>query len=524
MTPPAMSCMGKNAVILGLLVAAGLQVGLLWGTDWPLGVPGEWVWARLGLSTQWLLQIWPSLVVGVPLCLFAFLAGHRLQQASLWGLTLRLVLLWGFGTAWILAAVAAAPAPADLSRIPFVLSYTRSSGYFTQAKQHAGDVAGFLQGYAAQISDSDDPENYLHLGTHPPGLTLALMGMLRLAESDPGLVQAILDTRPAEVRIGQSEVRRMQSQAPGTAAVTLADDAVMWSASLLVSLLAAGACVPVYLLSRCIASREAAWWGAALWLLVPGLAVFFPKSDVLFPCLTMWAQWLWLLALERRNVWIGFLTGLVMCLALTLSLAFAPVALILTLQGLLQWGASRGSGDPHAGRRLIMLALAPVCALALWLLAWGVLGHMNLAGVWMQNLKNHASFYSHHARTYVPWLLENPAELACSLGLPLALLSLGGLCVLLRERTRQAVWLLIPAGVWLLLWLSGKNMGEAARLWIFLMPYAAVWAAPAVQRLLGGRWGNVGLLLVMLLQIGVCTATAMRIDGFGFTELEQLAK
>jgi hypothetical protein len=149
---------------------------------------------------------------------------------------------------------------------------------------------------------------------------------------------------------------------------------------------------------------------------------------------------------------------------------------------------------------------------------------MNLAGVWMQNLKNHASFYSHHARTYVPWLLDSPAELALSLGLPLALVSLAGLCLLLRERTWQTVWLLIPAGVWMLLGLSGKNMGEAARLWIFLMPYAVVWAAPAVQRLLGSRWGNVCLLLAMLLQMGVCTATSMCIDGFGFTELEPLTK
>ena len=29
---------------------------------------------------------------------------------------------------------------------------------------------------------------------------------------------------------------------------------------------------------------------------------------------------------------------------------------------------------------------------------------------------------------------------------------------------------------WCLLWLTGKNMGEAARLWIFLMPWI-IWSA-----------------------------------------------
>ena len=82
--------------------------------------------------------------------------------------------------------------------------------------------------------------------------------------------------------------------------------------------------------------------------------------------------------------------------------------------------------------------------------------------------------------------------------------------------------------VWGLLWLSGKNSGEAARLWIPLMPMA-LWVGAAAW-----SWGELtstkgplaenesGLtkidardwMIVLTVQAVVCLLTVLRVTGF----------
>ena len=105
------------------------------------------------------------------------------------------------------------------------------------------------------------------------------------------------------------------------------------------------------------------------------------------------------------------------------------------------------------------------------------LGRVNLLRVWSWNYRNHAGFYEHYTRTYWKWLLVNPIELAFALAAPLVLAAVLGIAFRelragWRRRAAGPYWCL--TAVWVLLWLSGKNMGEAARLWLILMPWA-VW-------------------------------------------------
>ena len=106
--------------------------------------------------------------------------------------------------------------------------------------------------------------------------------------------------------------------------------------------------------------------------------------------------------------------------------------------------------------------------------AW-LLVSLDLPGVWIQNFRNHAGFYEQYSRTYLSWLVVNPIELALAIGTPVFLYAvstwLSGTKGSLRTGRSLAsfrLWCFVTLAV---LWLSGKNSGEAARLWLFLMPW-----------------------------------------------------
>ncbi|MEX0585057.1 MAG: hypothetical protein WD176_00335, partial [Pirellulales bacterium] len=155
---------------------------------------------------------------------------------------------------------------------------------------------------------------------------------------------------------------------------------------------------------------------------------------------------------------------------------------------------------------------------------------LNLPRVWSWNVANHALFYEHNVRTWWKWLLINPVEAGLAAGGPLALVAIVGA---VRSRgTRLFPLVAATAVVWGLLWISGKNMGEAARLWLLFQPWVVVAAAGA----LGDRRG-VGLdpagqaaglnlaarkyawFALLAVQAIACIATVTRVDGFDFDQM-----
>ncbi len=521
-----MNSSAPRVVLLGVIFAtvllgAAIQIGLLWYSTVPLGVPGEWVWLRLEPTLPLLAMIWPAILMGVVLASYVSLNALNFNYYQRRTRAVLLLGLWGIGIVWTLSLIASTPGIAGLSRIPFVLFYTRSSGYFTQAYENRNDVQSFLRGYRDRIEDSNNPENHLHLGTHPPGLTLGIMGMMWASDNVPGVSALFTLTQPSQVRESNEAIREFEAISGKPITLKQNEAAVLWMIGLLTVVMAAGASPALYLLARRFVDPSTAWWSAGFWLAVPAVAIFVPKSDVLFAGLAMAAQLLWLKALDRNRFPLGLLTGLVMCLALTFSLAFAPIALIFVLQGVLTTIFPASSEN----RNTLLLhrwkpPVGAIVALVGWLLIWALIWKVNLIGIWIQNLTNHAAFYAHNVRTYWAWLVENPLELAFSIGCPLAVLVLFGLWCALTRRTPQILELLIPVAVWMVLWISGKNMGEAARLWVFLMPYTVWCAAIGIQRLNQSRTGWQALSLFFVVQLVVTVATAIRIDGFGFSELQ----
>jgi len=147
----------------------------------------------------------------------------------------------------------------------------------------------------------------------------------------------------------------------------------------------------------------------------------------------------------------------------------------------------------------------------------------------MWNYDNHAGFYDKYTRTYWKWFLVNPLELALGLGAPVAVLAAAAWIRMRpwKECNVRLAHATACFAVWGVLWISGKNMGEAARLWLVVMPWP-IWVLSSLferPRADGtasiandeADTGSGSLWLWALVAQGiVCAATVSRVNGFDF--------
>lgn len=508
--PPVPWRLRDDRVVQLAVCAAVLQILIVWLPILPLGVPGEWTWPRIRYDEGTAAALFLGILAAAPAAV-AYVAVCRLADPTRDGrparIAPRLALLAIAGFAWLWASQDAAPRNYDaLGRSSLVLFYPNFSGYFTEARR-IDDLGDYLGSYESLMAEGD----VLHLGTHPPGLIVGQRLLLDLFESNPRLTRIALATRPASVAATTHVIGETLGAAPGKTGVPpdAAEQAELWFAALLVQAAAAAAVFPLYRLTSGTTGKAAAWRTACLWPLVPALAVFLPKSDALLPLIG-----LSVLALWHRPGPPGparaAAAGAVFWLGMVVSLAMLPVA---ALAGAL--AAAGIAASPREARRSVVsgtLKAAGIAAgtfIALTLLIRFVFD-LDLFAVWSWNYRNHAAFYSQYVRAYWKWLLVSPIELAFAVGLPVAAAAAA------RSGFTSLRSPALPVAVVVgLLWISGKNSGEVARLWLFLMPWL-LWTAASVWE---GRAGRARWTAVLILQLVAGFATAVRVSGFGFEEL-----
>lgn len=499
-----------------LLPAAGL-IWLVWGTQVPLGVAGEWTWPRADLDGSLVLSLLLPLLAAAGYLGFVH-AGHKHIGAC--GAKERAGWLAGLaacGFAWLWVAQESAPEGFQLSKAVWVLYYPGPSGYFTEARKVTG-VGEFLARYEQRMAEGD----VLHIGTHPPGLIVGYRALMALCGNSPAVTDVLLRTQPASVRESFDLLDRFTRNSP--APLRREDRAVLWLAALIVQFAAAVTVWPLYALVRRHHDARASWLAVSFWPAVPALAIFLPKSDVLYPLLGTLLLWLWMEGCSRRSAGLCLFAGFVFWFGMGLSLALLPVAFLagpLTLwEG---WIADQKPG---------FLIKSGFYALIRGL-AWGVIGFgipclitwlvtgLNLLAVWGWNYRNHAAFYGRFPRTYWKWILVNPLEFAVAAGLPLTILVLWSAGRLARQpRSREAGMLWAALMTWGCLLLSGKNLGEAARLWIFSIPWLVCVSAPLFADATGptGRTPASRSPLIwwigLACQLGVTLALVTRVAGF----------
>ena len=467
--------------------AAAAAAFLVWG-PWPLGVPGEWAWHRFDGAT-----VLSAVVLAAAAAAYLF-AVDRTAGAGRWsGL-----MLTGLGFAFLTAtlwAVETSGTAAGATREPWVLALPSVSGYLDEAARDGRGVGEWLAGYEAETRGGD----VLHQGTHPPGLILLWRGLLAAVEAVPPL-QSVSRTLSGPSWRESAEVMfetavRLPEDGPSEAAF---ESAAWWGAKL--TRLAVAACaVPLVWLMR-PAGPEAAHRLAGLWPLVPAAAVFLPKSDCLYALPGLLVAAGWCRALERRSPAAAAASGAAAGAALWLSLAPAPLYAGVAA-GSLVW--ARGNRTAGEVGRLTAAGAGGVLATV----AAGWLSGVNLPAVWAANLRNHAGFYDAYPRTYAAWLPVNGVEAVVAASLPVV-----AACVAWRRGgPRRSLVACVAGGAlvaWAGLWLSGKNMGEAARLWVLLTPWPLVWLSTRTP-LSPRRWRSLGTAAGLAL-----AAVASVVDGF----------
>ena len=503
-----------------LLAASAAVLVFLVGTNWPLGVQREWEWDRAATPEPFWLVIAPLAGAGLLYLGFVWLGSTYIERSGRWGLAAWLAGLVTAGFAWLWIAQESAPESFQLSKSVWVLYFRGSSGYFWEARYDRRNLREYLRDYSEEMRKGD----VLHIGTHPPGLVVAFRGLIAAVDRFPLLADVALATQPDSVRSAFEALGA--SALPTTMPLSHSDRAVLWLAALIVQACAALAVLPLFGLARQTASRAASWRACAFWPTVPALALFLPKSDCLYPLLALCVVCLWTRGLDRNSPWRFALAGFVFWLGMTLSLAFLAIGFLVFVKTVVRaLRTSPAESRPVAAARLRQVILPiswgavgfAIPTLAAWLLL-----QLNLPAVWWLNYRNHSQFYAQFHRTWWKWLLANPIEFSIAVGVPLMVAG----CWSIGHRLRSAeggraahVWAwLITLG---LLWISGKNMGEAARLWIFLTPFLP-WFAAGIFETDGARTAQGTLLsraswgFVLVAQLMMSSITVLSATGFHY--------
>ena len=529
----------RTGNILVTLFGSVLALSLLWLQTIPLGIPGEWTWDRLRTEPDLGWNFGSGLVAAAIFLAFIRQGWLRQQrqglgrpgrfECSAWLIGL---VLMSFAWLWVVQEIS--PVRNRLGKSAFVLYYASSSGYFTRARYESTDVTEFLAGYEALMREGD----VLHTGTHPPGLFLVFHGLIAVCERSSNLCSLLDCTQSASFceALDVIAANGLRRQVPRP--LLPLDRRVLWLATLLVMLSASLAVIPLYGLLRQTSSSSSAWIGATLWPTMPAIAIFTPKSDVVFPLIASMFLWTWLVAWRKQSLVLAACAGFIAWVGLFCSLAFLPVFLMAACMTIGSSGvlAIRTDRNDHLERirspsRVVLFSCrSGLCMIAVLMGIFGPVfclwyfARMNLLLVWYCNYQNHAGFYLQFPRTWWKWLLVNPLELSFAAGLPVMLLAVMACSQTLRQRQKtgpkslRMTLVVSIIGVWGLLWLTGKNSGEAARLWILFLPWLVWLAAIRFDEIAIGhsdlRLRERHLLLWFGIQFVVSLLTVVRVSGF----------
>jgi methylthioxylose transferase len=502
------------------------------GYRWDIGIPGEWVWPYFrnghqnpmdrGMSYLWTVAFMVALMAS---CVF-FGIKHGLKRRSeeivivalCLGIALGITITLGQGDT---------TNSLDVTQPVAVTVAPSRGGYYAEAVR-VTDMDAYLANYDKMIAELQ--VNYLvrgHIADHPAGPVLFHWLVNRAIEESPALCNSLPPRNGGFRQQMTLEVQKMVSlkdrispdpntpsgiDAPRTREdllpLTYGEFAGIWGSAFLFRLAFCAGLIPIYLLGRMLVDAETGLIALCLSALIPSLQIFSPYGDQIFVFVATWAFLFWYLGIKKKNLFWSAAAGAMLCLgmhwSLSLLLAVALVGMGTLIIFFNEWrkpdnplnwkGWAKVAGGGLGG--FLLIALLPM-----------LFFDYHTFRVWDICLTQHATFAALFNKSYLPWLLFNPIEFLIFTGMPVACLLIAQCGADLKDLCRAEKRGPLPLMPWALIGVltvinfSGKNLGEIARLWMFLMPFAALAAAMWTKRLMRDRgWFTVLLILVMATQ------------------------
>jgi hypothetical protein len=485
--------------ILAFIAAATASVCAAVGFfRWRIGLIDEWTWPYYGEPVSIVLAL-PAVFLGL-LLIAAVVAGLRLRTGKAWheAVVVAVCLVLAFGVIVTMADAG----PGGRSEALLANGMPWIGGYWSEATR-VQEMGEYLRGYHAHIARLEVNDKVMgHISDHPPGPVVFHW----LVNRAMGPSDARGPAWPKEEAGPLESLLRRQGAVP-TPANMAGLDAVAWLFLLGYAL----ALLPVYLIGRELLSREAGLMALGLAAFIPSAHLFGPYPDQLFLLFAGWSFYAWVMAMRRRSMFWAAVSGGVLFIGFLWTMAHLMVLALIGVSGLFGlWSeAMERRGRPEA-RPWLKIILAWWAAFALGILVVRYALDCRIVEVWRVCMAKHATFATFFPRSRWGWTLFNPLEFALFIGMPAFLLAALAAGADARrwwgERRGSAPVMMVWAVpiVIAALNLSGKNLGETARLWLPLMPLACVGAAAALDGLDRRRgWVTPLLLAMMLAQLTV---------------------
>ncbi|MFP4321309.1 MAG: hypothetical protein ACLFTK_02545 [Anaerolineales bacterium] len=453
----------RNIIGMGV-ISLGVS-GMLALDAWP-SLRGDYGW-RWGYAIPSELADWlPS---ALALGLFVLVSGYLWRR----GASARAVVAWAFIASAVLATV-------FLTRWddPLFLLHTRTASRSATGPQliATGYTPATIQ--TALHAWPDEQRRFaedglsMHAALAPPGLPLAYyLAQQGLAQA-PGLADPLAEP-----------LRSLQCHNLEIASQSDAQIAGAWL-GILSPVWAALAVFPLFWLAWQIGGASVARVAVLLWPLVPGIAVFTPVPNTVFPALAVFCvALLWRGLSSGRFAWAAS-AGAVFGIGLFLNISLVPLAMFC---GWLALGYHVFLARPEV-RPWWSVRMGAAFGLGL-ALVWGLWALYDGAPFWViLDVAMHQHLQLD--RPYWPWLVLHLWDYVLFLGLPILLLSLYPLLGALRERGPRSPGALLMAALvvtLLILTISGTARGETGRVWQFFFPFSVIGAALALD-----AWRAVG--------------------------------
>jgi methylthioxylose transferase len=493
--------------ILALAVGAVLVAAAWWvidRTQWPLGVTGEWTWGRFAPHQR---AAW--LAYGL---------------AGVWAAGLAAWVAWGLGWverarrpvwcgALVVTTLLAGLFQTEVEHISTpglfkwmaALYFESAGGPYSAVRDEVTSVDALLRDYPGFLARF--PARQGHVTNQPPGLFTVYRVLLTIFRQQPRLTAHVIAWTPAGMKAAFNDEARLRG-----APIPRPDQALLVAVAWASRGLAVLVMWPVAALVRLRGTRTSAWLAAAAAGLTPAAIAFAPRADTVFPTWTALILLLTGVALYRGSIAAAVVAGLALAIGAFATLVFAAIAMWIVV-----WVALHAS-QTEPGRRwavvgktvgggLAGFAVVPVVCFGVW--------RLNLPEIWAQNLRYHAEFYQFFPRSYLPWVAVNLMEAAVALGLPAAMLLIFRFGVEIRRAIARRPFdplLLSWWAILLALDLSGRNLSEVARLWLFLYPLGAGLGAEVLADLASLAQRRLAAAALICLQAAACIVLSRSVN------------